>query len=95
LCERAKIVFRQAVVAPQHLHHARDAAAPVRRCEEVDMTGHQHIAMDATLMCEQGLLQRAQIPSIVHVADETRLAIIATLNDVPRDAGKFEAVAQR
>jgi hypothetical protein len=45
--------------------------------------------MDRTLMSGRSVAQAAQVQVAIAIGDETCSAVVAPLNDVQRDAGKF------
>ncbi len=70
------------VAPPQSLHDARDAAGVDRRHQQVYVVGHEHIGVDRTALAHRDLAKLAPISFVVDFREETRLAVVATLDDM-------------
>lgn len=79
------------VASAEGLHHAAGAADFGRRHEQVHVVGHQYVRVDRAAFTPGGLIEIAQVASIVVGGEEARLAIVATLDHVLCDSGKIES----
>jgi hypothetical protein len=61
------------------------------RGQQVDMIGHQHVAMDSYAMRARCVAQAVEIEPVICGACEHRSAVIAALNDVQRSPRVVEA----
>lgn len=71
----------------QYLHQLADTGLIGRREQQVDMIGHQHIAVHRDTQAATVLLQFPEIHSIVMTGKEAHMPIVATLNNVTRHPG--------
>ncbi len=55
------------------------------------MVGHQNIGMDAATCLARIFLQPFEVEAVVFFGVKTDLAVVATLDDVERDAGEKQA----
>jgi len=72
------------VALTEVFHHQCRAIGSFRRHQQMHMIGHQDVSMDYTTILIGLLLQSIQIPPVILIGKETRTAIIAALNDMPR-----------
>ena len=81
-------------VALSQVFHQQDGALFARVCEQqMYVVGHQHVGMDGATELVGELFDVLQVELVVLFAVETDRAVIATLDDVPGNAGEGEAGA--
>ena len=57
------------------------------------MVSHEHVSMQLTVVVLQRFLQPIQITLVVFIAQEAGLAVVASLDDVKRNAIEWDARA--
>jgi hypothetical protein len=78
------VIHVRHVAATKILHRPADALRIVRRQQQVNVIGHQHIGMDGAVPALHSLRQPLQIDPPVVVLEEDRLPIVAPLHDMGR-----------
>ena len=61
------------------------------RHQQMHMVGHQHVGVDGHLVSLRRHGQIRQIVTIVGIGEETRLPVIAALDDMLGNAGEIES----
>jgi hypothetical protein len=90
-CPPVLIVQGADVSTPNGLHHPRHGSRFLCTDQEVDMIGHQDIAMDLHALRFGACFQGLQITDMVVLIKEGGGAIDAAMSDVKRDSGEFES----
>ena len=70
------------------LHHARETIHFVRRREQMDVVGHEHVSVNQAAVLSLRFRQAVDIEPIVLFGEETYLPIVAPLDDVLGQSGK-------
>src|SRR6185437_17063668 len=79
------------VAAAEFLHQASDGTRRRWRQEEVDVVVHQDVGVQRAAGVLQRLVENTQVAVPIAVIQKARQAIVATLDNVLRDAGQVEA----
>ena len=72
------------------LHHQGGAVGFFWRQQQVDMMGHQHLSVNRAAEARGELSQFVEIAVVIFFCLETNRAVIATLDDMPGDAGQAQ-----
>jgi hypothetical protein len=79
------------VLSTDMLHGRGYGAGLERRNEQVNVVGHQDISVHAATVARCTFGQALQIKATVDVAEEASRAVIASLQNVQRNASRFQA----
>ena len=79
-------------IAPsKRLHGPRHCTRAWWRQKQVDVVGHQNVGMYRTPFATGHISKFTAVAEVVLVCEEARLAVIAPLYDMLRDAGKVDS----
>lgn len=79
------------VTTAELLHHRRYHAPSCARHEQVDVIGHQHVGVDSAVVLTGSVREVLPVGGIVILGEETRLPVVAALDDVLGHARQVEA----
>jgi hypothetical protein len=79
-----RIVHVAHIATAERLHRARKAFGALRRQQQVDVVGHQHVGMDVAAVFPHGGQQPSQENFAILVRMENRLPVVAALDHMQR-----------